>query len=194
MTQQAYRAAGEGYAERILTSPDEDIVEDRVVTAPGTYQATASLDGNWLLQLAVFRGVQSAPPLPTAPATATLAEAASPTARSAAATPAAGKTVALPTVPATTAILAAGRHDFTSASCGACHALSSVQGAVGTRGPGLNGIGKIRDAAWVLVQIEDPCAPGHAHAAPGYLCTDMPAGLAAGPSAQAIAAFLASQK
>jgi hypothetical protein len=55
MTQQAYLGAGARYTIRMLTSPDGDLVEDRVVTSPGTYEATAKLKGNWLMQLAAFR-------------------------------------------------------------------------------------------------------------------------------------------
>src|SRR5262249_39380056 len=35
--------AGAGYTTRVLTSPDGDIVEDRVVTAAGAYNATAPI-------------------------------------------------------------------------------------------------------------------------------------------------------
>src|SRR3984893_14505106 len=41
--------AGSGFTQRILTSPDGDIAEDEVVTAAGSYTATAPLDnpGDW---------------------------------------------------------------------------------------------------------------------------------------------------
>ena len=89
--------------------------------------------------------------------------------------------------------LAAGKAAFTM-SCGSCHALSAA-GTSGTIGPSLNGIGSQRDAAWFAVQIQNPCAPGHATAAgPKYNCASMPPGIASGAQAQAIAAYLASQK
>jgi hypothetical protein len=58
----------------------------------------------------------------------------------------------------------------------------------------LNGIGKIRTAAWIVVQLANPCAPGHANAAPGYTCSTMPPGIVKGTAADEVAAFLAAQK
>lgn len=48
---------GAGYTQRILTSPDGDIVEDEMVTATGSYTATAPLNsaGGWVMQLVAFR-------------------------------------------------------------------------------------------------------------------------------------------
>jgi hypothetical protein len=40
----------------MITSPDGDIAEDRIVTVTGSYQATASLSaGPWIMQMAGFR-------------------------------------------------------------------------------------------------------------------------------------------
>jgi chitodextrinase len=52
--------AGAGFRNRMITSPDGDIVEDRTVTAIGTYNATAplSLSGPWIMQLVAFRAAQ----------------------------------------------------------------------------------------------------------------------------------------
>jgi Pectate lyase superfamily protein len=49
-------AAGSGFTERLINNYGE-IVEDRVVTAIGTYSATATQDssGYWLMQMAAFR-------------------------------------------------------------------------------------------------------------------------------------------
>ncbi|MBV8783143.1 MAG: hypothetical protein JOZ67_03040, partial [Gammaproteobacteria bacterium] len=49
--------AGAGYTKRVITNPDSDIVEDRVVTATGSYSATAPLTpaAPWIMQLAAFR-------------------------------------------------------------------------------------------------------------------------------------------
>jgi hypothetical protein len=48
---------GTGYTQRLITSPNGSILEDRVVTATGSYSATASTNGaGWVMQLVVFRG------------------------------------------------------------------------------------------------------------------------------------------
>jgi chitodextrinase len=49
--------AGTGFTSRMITNPDGDIVEDRIVTATGSYQATAPLSGAgpWIMQMAGFR-------------------------------------------------------------------------------------------------------------------------------------------
>ena len=54
--QQLTTGPGSGYASRVITSPDGDILEDRVVTATGSYNATASLSGGgWIMQMVAFR-------------------------------------------------------------------------------------------------------------------------------------------
>ncbi|HXM28117.1 MAG TPA: hypothetical protein VN957_18985, partial [Chthoniobacterales bacterium] len=48
--------AGSGFTRRIITSPDGDLVEDKIVTAIGSYSATAPLNsGGWVMQIATFR-------------------------------------------------------------------------------------------------------------------------------------------
>jgi chitodextrinase len=71
-------APGAGYTSRIITSPDGDIAEDRVVSATGSYDASASLSqaGQWVMQLVAFRVASSSPPPtdttpPTAPSNLT---------------------------------------------------------------------------------------------------------------------------
>ena len=46
---------GTGFAQRVLTSPDSDIAEDRAVTATGSYSATAPASGSWVMQMVAFR-------------------------------------------------------------------------------------------------------------------------------------------
>jgi len=48
---------GPGFVSRMITSPDGDIAEDRVVTSAGSYRATAPLAGTgpWVMQVATFR-------------------------------------------------------------------------------------------------------------------------------------------
>src|SRR5882672_9872807 len=48
---------GSGYTNRVITTPDGDILEDRVVTAIGSYTATApvSPSGQWIMQMVAFR-------------------------------------------------------------------------------------------------------------------------------------------
>ena len=49
--------AGDGFTQRLLTSPDGDIAEDRVVTAASSYSAVAPLSspGEWIMQMVAFR-------------------------------------------------------------------------------------------------------------------------------------------
>ncbi len=51
---------GSGFTTRLLTSPDSDIAEDRMVTATGSYSATApvSPSGSWIMQMVAFRTPQ----------------------------------------------------------------------------------------------------------------------------------------
>jgi mono/diheme cytochrome c family protein len=92
------------------------------------------------------------------------------------------------------ALLAAGKKAFLTVGCSGCHMLKAA-GSTAHVGPSLNHIGKIRSVKWILAQIANPCAPGHEHAAgPDYTCAAMPAGLAKGKTALAIATFLAAQK
>ncbi|HSX16948.1 MAG TPA: hypothetical protein VLH86_02500 [Patescibacteria group bacterium] len=48
-------AAGAGYTQRIVTSPNLDLVEDKIVTTAGAYNATATASGNWVMQAVAFR-------------------------------------------------------------------------------------------------------------------------------------------
>ncbi len=53
---QVTNTAGAGYTNRLITSPNGDILEDRTVTATGTYSATATLTGGaWIMQMIAFR-------------------------------------------------------------------------------------------------------------------------------------------
>jgi hypothetical protein len=49
--------AGTGYTSRIITSPDGDIAEDKVVTTAGSNSATATLNsvGPWVMQMVTFK-------------------------------------------------------------------------------------------------------------------------------------------
>jgi hypothetical protein len=48
---------GTGFTSRVITVPDSDIAEDRIVTATGSYTATAPLTpaAIWIMQLAAFK-------------------------------------------------------------------------------------------------------------------------------------------
>ncbi len=48
---------GTGFTSRVITNPDADIAEDRIVSAIGSYSATAPLSppAPWIMQLAAFR-------------------------------------------------------------------------------------------------------------------------------------------
>ena len=58
-------AAGSGFTSRVITSPDGDIAEDRVVTTAGSNSATATLtsSGAWVMQMVTFSAVSG--PAPT---------------------------------------------------------------------------------------------------------------------------------
>src|SRR6185369_11962585 len=49
-------AAGSGFTQRLLTVPDGDIAEDRMVTAVGSYSAVAPItSGGWIMQMVASR-------------------------------------------------------------------------------------------------------------------------------------------
>ncbi len=60
---------GSGFTNRLLTSPDGDIAEDRMVTSTGAYSAVAPLSsGQWIMQMVAFRTpVSTDTQPPTAP-------------------------------------------------------------------------------------------------------------------------------
>ena len=59
-------AAGTGYTSRGITTPDGDILEDKIVAATGSNNATAALDKSqwWIMQMVAFRAAGSSQPLP----------------------------------------------------------------------------------------------------------------------------------
>src|SRR6202035_2108162 len=61
-------APGSGFIQRMITSPDGDIAQDRLVTAAGSYSASASLysAGPWVMQMIALRAAGASPtPTPT---------------------------------------------------------------------------------------------------------------------------------
>jgi hypothetical protein len=48
---------GSGFSKRLLTAPDGDIAEDKMVTAAGSYETTAPVNpaGSWIMQMVAFR-------------------------------------------------------------------------------------------------------------------------------------------
>jgi chitodextrinase len=66
LVQSTTAGPGAGYTNRVITAPDSDILEDRIVTATGSYSATATLSPGapWIMQMAAFRAAgQLAPKL-----------------------------------------------------------------------------------------------------------------------------------
>src|SRR5262249_55156957 len=61
--------AGAGWTSRMITSPDGDIAEDQIVSAAGTYDASAPLGGAgaWIMQMVAFKAASGAPPPPPPP-------------------------------------------------------------------------------------------------------------------------------
>src|SRR5262249_2752490 len=59
-------APGSGFTNRVITSPDGDILEDQIVTAIGSYTATApvSPSGGWIMQLVAFKAASGGTPVP----------------------------------------------------------------------------------------------------------------------------------
>ena len=57
MTTGSFGAAPAPFTTRIITNPDGDIAQDRLVTASGAYNATAPLNGSaaWVMQVAAFK-------------------------------------------------------------------------------------------------------------------------------------------
>ena len=57
MVYTANGAAGSGFTTRVITSPDGDIAEDKVVTTAGSNSATATLtsSGPWVMQMVTFK-------------------------------------------------------------------------------------------------------------------------------------------
>ena len=49
--------AGSGFTARIITSPDGNVAEDKIVTTAGSNSATAALNGSgpWVMQMVTFR-------------------------------------------------------------------------------------------------------------------------------------------
>ena len=52
---------GSGFTQRMITNPDGDIAQDRVVTALGSYSASAPLisAGPWMMHIVAFRAAVS---------------------------------------------------------------------------------------------------------------------------------------
>ncbi len=64
MTATTFSSPGSGFAQRIITSPDGDIVEDQIAGTLGPFSGVASLSsGAWLMQIAAFKA--ALPPAPT---------------------------------------------------------------------------------------------------------------------------------
>ena len=62
--------AGTGWTRRVITAPDSDIAEDRIVSTAGSYGSSAPLGGAgpWVMQMVAFKQAASVPPPPpTAP-------------------------------------------------------------------------------------------------------------------------------
>jgi glucose/arabinose dehydrogenase len=55
MTAGCFTGAGSGFTARIITNPDCDIVEDRIVATTGSYSATAPANSTWVMQVATFK-------------------------------------------------------------------------------------------------------------------------------------------
>ena len=76
--QRTTAGAGSGFTQRLLTNPDGDIAEDKIVTATGSYGTSAQLNdvGGSVMQMVAFRAAAStASPTPKPSATTTTSRA-----------------------------------------------------------------------------------------------------------------------
>ena len=55
ITTGGFSTAGTNFTSRIITAPDADIAQDRIVTSAGAYSATAPVSGAWVMQIATFK-------------------------------------------------------------------------------------------------------------------------------------------
>ena len=63
MTATTFAGMGLGFTQRVITSPDADIVADQIANSTGPFTATASLNsGAWLMQLTAFKPALPPPP------------------------------------------------------------------------------------------------------------------------------------
>ncbi len=60
-TSGAFTAVGTSFTKRLITSPDSDIVEDRIVSAIGSYNASAKQNGAYVMQMATFKAAGATP-------------------------------------------------------------------------------------------------------------------------------------
>ena len=60
ITTGGFSTAGTNFTTRIITVPDADIAQDRIVTAAGAYSATAPVSGAWVMQVATFKAAGAA--------------------------------------------------------------------------------------------------------------------------------------
>lgn len=59
-TESAFTGAGSGWTKRVITSPNLDLVEDKITTSAGAYTATAANDGQqWVFQVVAFKAAGS---------------------------------------------------------------------------------------------------------------------------------------
>ncbi|HEV2397944.1 MAG TPA: IPT/TIG domain-containing protein [Candidatus Sulfotelmatobacter sp.] len=67
LVQTTTTAAGTGFTSRMITNPDGDIAEDRLVSSPGTSTAAATLSpsGAWIMQAAAFKTAAASNGAPT---------------------------------------------------------------------------------------------------------------------------------
>jgi hypothetical protein len=73
-----FTGAGTGFTQRLINGLG-DIVEDQVVAAVGSYNATATLaSGGWVMQLVAFRAAAQTPPTFAAPTISSLSPASGP--------------------------------------------------------------------------------------------------------------------
>lgn len=66
MVSRGTAGAGTGFINRVITAPNSDIAEDRIVSTVGSYSATAPLTSEslWVMQMVAFRGGAAGPPPP----------------------------------------------------------------------------------------------------------------------------------
>ena len=61
MTIGGFSGAGTNFTLRVITNPDSDILEDRSVSANGSYSATAPVSSAWVMQIVAFKVAGATP-------------------------------------------------------------------------------------------------------------------------------------
>ena len=82
LVQTSTTGPGSGFTKRLLTTPDGDIAEDRMLTSAGSYSASAPISpsGKWIMQMVAFRTPAGGAQGPVSPTVSSVSPNSGPTA------------------------------------------------------------------------------------------------------------------